>query len=411
MHDKPIAILLVEDNPGDARLLQELLTEVAFLECRIALVGRLDHALRCLEETRFDLVVLDLGLPDEQGFDTFSRVQQRAAQTPIIVLTGFEDETLGLRTVRGGAQDYLVKGQFDGSLLARAMRYAIERKRMEEQLQASLREKEALLKEIHHRVKNNLQVVSSLLALQADSVTDPQVCQMFRDSRSRIRAMGLIHERLYHAGDLTSINAAEYVRDLVAQLYSIYANPARVIGSHVRVDDIILGIDTAIPCGLLLTELVSNALKHAFPPDWAREGSVHVELCAAEAGLLTLVVSDDGVGLPPDLDLRYASSLGLQLVDLLAGQVNGIVELDRSSGTTFRVTFPRDERQPSREFKEDKLEDSDRRGQGDYGQEPGERPGEIGVHDGGHDLLGRGGYPTGERDMPRVGTYGLRVAG
>jgi PAS domain S-box-containing protein len=227
-----------------------------------------------------------------------------------------------------------------------AIRDITERKLADEQIRASLREKEVLLKEIHHRVKNNLQVVSSLLALQADSVSDPQVCQMFQDSRSRIRAMSLIHERLYRARDLASIDAAEYVHDLVAHLFSIYANPARVVHSHVRVDELVLGIDTAIPCGLLLTELVSNVLKHAYPPAWKREGRIHVELRVVKDGWLVLAVGDDGVGLPTDLDLNKPQSLGLQLVNLLARQLRGTVELDRSAGTTFHVTFPYVELQP-----------------------------------------------------------------
>ena len=226
-----------------------------------------------------------------------------------------------------------------------ALQDITERKQAEAWLQASLREKEVLLKEIHHRVKNNLQVVSSLLALQAKSAADPQVYQMFQDSRSRIQAMSLIHERLYRAKDLASIDAREYVCDLVAHLFSIYASPTRVVRSQVRVDDLALAIDTAIPCGLLLTELVSNVLKHAYPPEWEREGKIDVELRAAEGEWLTLTVSDDGVGLPADLDLKQAQSLGLQLVNLLARQIKGTVEVDRSAGTTFRITFPPVERQ------------------------------------------------------------------
>jgi len=156
--------------------------------------------------------------------------------------------------------------------------------------------------------------------------------------------MSLIHERLYRAKNLANIDAGDYVRDLVAHLFSIYASPARVIRSYVRVDDLALSIDTAIPCGLLLTELVSNVLKHAYPPEWGLEGKIDVELRAAEKGWLTLTVGDDGVGLPTDLDLKQAQSLGLQLVNLLVGQIKGTVELDRSAGTIFRITFPHIER-------------------------------------------------------------------
>jgi DNA-binding response OmpR family regulator len=164
--EKPTEVLLVEDSAGDARLLQEMLADVSFHKHLITLVGRLDSALRCLEETHFDLIVLDLGLPDEQGFDTFARVRQRAPQIPIIVLTGLEDEPLGLKTVRGGAQDYLIKGRCDGNLLARAMRYAIERKRMEE-------ERERLILELSDALAK-VKTLSGLLPICAS-------CKRIRD--------------------------------------------------------------------------------------------------------------------------------------------------------------------------------------------------------------------------------------
>lgn len=137
MNDKLTAVLLVEDNAGDARLLQEMLAEVTLPTYQITWVGQLGSALRCLEEASFDLIMLDLGLPDEQGFDSFARIHEQAAQTPIIVLTELEDNAMGLKTVRAGAQDYLVKGQFDGNLLARAIRYAIERSQMVQDLRQS----------------------------------------------------------------------------------------------------------------------------------------------------------------------------------------------------------------------------------------------------------------------------------
>ena len=135
MSDKPIKILLVEDNPGDARLLREILAEVTFTQFELAHVERLSEALKRLGEKRFDVILLDLSLPDSQGFDTFTQVQAQAPQVPIIVLSGLDDESLAVRAVREGVQDYLVKGQMDGNLLARAMRYAIERKQVEETLQ------------------------------------------------------------------------------------------------------------------------------------------------------------------------------------------------------------------------------------------------------------------------------------
>jgi two-component sensor histidine kinase len=220
-----------------------------------------------------------------------------------------------------------------------------DRKRAEDRLQASLREKEMLLKEIHHRVKNNLQVIASLLDLQAESIQDPAVLHMFQESRNRVRAMGLVHEQLYRSQDLSRISAARYVPDLVNHLLSIYGSTAVAVDTSIQVEDLHLSVDTAIPCGLLITELVSNAFKHAFPSlearswDGGESRQVHVELKADGDERIRLVVRDNGIGLPPHLDWRRTPSLGLQLVDLLSHQIHGSVELDQTLGTAFTITF------------------------------------------------------------------------
>jgi PAS domain S-box-containing protein len=212
-----------------------------------------------------------------------------------------------------------------------------ERQRAEAQVVASLREKEVLLKEIHHRVKNNLQVISSLLSLQARHVQDQQVIGVLQESRQRIRSMALVHEKLYQSQDLTRIDFAEYLRSLASYLLRSYELTPRLVSLEVAADDVFLGIDTAIPCGLLVSELISNALKHAFPD--GRGGKVLVAIRSGEDGRLTLTVSDDGIGFPEDLDLGNTRSLGLQLVNTLVSQINGTIDLDRDGGTTFRVTF------------------------------------------------------------------------
>jgi PAS domain S-box-containing protein len=216
------------------------------------------------------------------------------------------------------------------------MRDITERKQAEEQIKASLKEKEVLLKEIHHRVKNNLQVISSLLYLQSKNIKDKQTIKMFRDSESRVRSMSLVHERLYQSQDLARVDFAEYMRSLANHLFRSYGINTNVIQLKINSDDVFLGVDTAIPCGLIINELVSNSLKHAFPD--GREGEVCIEL-RADDGQLTLMVSDNGVGFPQDLDFRDTGSLGLQLVNTLVEQIEGTIELDRSSGTAFRIAF------------------------------------------------------------------------
>ena len=212
-----------------------------------------------------------------------------------------------------------------------------ERQQAEEQLKASLKEKEVLLKEIHHRVKNNLQIISSLLNLQSDYIHDQQALGMFKESQNRIKSMTLIHEKLYQSPDLARIEFAQYLPDLTAQLFRSYGVNPDAITLKVNVEEISLGIDTAIPCGLLISELVSNSLKHAFGV--SQEGEIHIDFRRDNDNKLTLMVSDNGVGFPKDIDFRHTESLGLQLVNTLAEQLEGTLELHSQGGTTFKLTF------------------------------------------------------------------------
>jgi PAS domain S-box-containing protein len=213
-----------------------------------------------------------------------------------------------------------------------------ERKRAEEYVATSLKEKEVLLKEVHHRVKNNLQIVSSLLNLQAQNVRDEETRQLFRESQSRIHSIAMIHERLCQSGDLSRIQVGEYVQSLTTHLvHSFGVDPSRV-QVRTSIAESVLGIDIAVPCALLINELVANALRHAFPGD--RRGEVKVELQNGRVDELVLTVGDNGVGMPPDVDVKAGRSLGLELVSTLTEQLEGRLELERNGGTQFRITFP-----------------------------------------------------------------------
>jgi PAS domain S-box-containing protein len=212
-----------------------------------------------------------------------------------------------------------------------------ERKRVEEQLKTSLQEKEVLLKEIHHRVKNNLQVVHSLLNLQAGSIGDPHLRRVLRESQNRIKSMVLIHEELYRSDNVAGIHARNYVRNLIAHIFRSYGAHAKHITSKITIGDVTMSVDTAVPCGLILTELVSNAMKHAFPS--GRGGEVCIDLHEEDGGKFVLVVRDNGVGIPHDLNVQNPSSLGLQLVNTLTHQLEGHIDLQRTEGTRWSVTF------------------------------------------------------------------------
>jgi len=221
-----------------------------------------------------------------------------------------------------------------GVLVSSAIRDISERKRVEEQAR---RARETHLRELHHRVKNNLQVISSLLFLQSRHTDDVKTLEVLKESRGRIASIALVHEKLYRSPEMTRISVPEYVRDLVGDLFRAYGADRRGIAARLELEDLSLGIDTAIPCGLLVHELVSNALKHAFPD--GRSGWVEVRLGEGNSGGYRLVVRDDGIGLPETYDLASSGSLGLVLVRDLTRQLDGQVEVTTESGTSFAIDF------------------------------------------------------------------------
>jgi len=212
-----------------------------------------------------------------------------------------------------------------------------ERKQAEDRLQASVREKEVLLREIHHRVKNNMQVISSLLSLQSRHLTDKAAIGMFQESQQRIRSMALVHEKLYQSKDLSRIDFSNYIENLIMFLFHSYQVRSDQIRIKTEVQDILLDINSAIPCGLIINELVMNALKHAFPG--GRKGEITVSLQPSGDGKFILSVSDNGVGFPAELDFHKTETLGMQLVNMLVDQLDGTISLEGEPGTRFKVVF------------------------------------------------------------------------
>jgi len=211
-----------------------------------------------------------------------------------------------------------------------------ERKKTEEQIKASLIEKEVLLKEVHHRVKNNMQIISSLLNLQTRHIKDEQALKIFKSSQNRVKSMSLIHERLYQSKDLARINFAEYARGLASHLFNSYGISSRAIKFYTNIKNIYLDINTAIPCGLIINELVSNSLKHAFPD--GKKGEIKIAMHPLNGNEIELIVSDNGVGIPKEVDIKKSESLGLHLVTILAEeQLHGNIKLDRTRGTSFQM--------------------------------------------------------------------------
>ncbi|MFI5247257.1 MAG: sensor histidine kinase [Nitrospirales bacterium] len=212
-----------------------------------------------------------------------------------------------------------------------------ERKNLEDQLRKTVKEKESLLREVHHRVKNNLQVISSLLNLQVASIKDPQVVQLFRECQTRIASIALLHETLHRSNDLSCIRMSDYLRTLAGHVFRSYGVDPKVIGLDLLVEDLAFDIDTAMTCGMIVEELLSNSLKHAYAVGTG--GRIWIKLQAQDEGAYLLQVNDDGVGMSKDGGQRNSGSLGLELVNLLVEKLEGAVELQSGPGTAWRIEF------------------------------------------------------------------------
>jgi PAS domain S-box-containing protein len=211
-----------------------------------------------------------------------------------------------------------------------------ERRRVEESIKESLNEKEILLQEIHHRVKNNMQIISSLMSLQSRYLNDETASDVFKESQNRVKSMAIIHEKLYESESLDRINLKKYINSLLSNLISSYMSSSGEINIHTELQDVYLNMDTSIPVGLILNELITNSFKHAFPHKVSGEIHILMELDLDE---ILLTVKDNGVGIPEGLDLKTVESLGLLLVNSLINQINGTIEIENKNGAIFRLKF------------------------------------------------------------------------
>ena len=348
-------ILIVDDQLATLKVLTSILTEQGY-RVRQAISGPL--ALKAVQKSPPDLILLDILMPDMDGYEVIERLKadEGTRDIPIIfisVLCDIQDKVKGFAA---GGVDYVARPFQEEEVLARvethlalrAMRKQLEeknarleqeiteRKKAADQIQASLAEKEVLLREIHHRVKNNMQVITSLLNLQEEYIDDEKYSGMFQDSKNRIVAMALVHDKLYQSENLANVNFPEYISSLASTLFQTYRTTGN-IALKMDVEEISLSIDSAIPCGLILNELISNSLKHAFPDN--RDGEIRIDFHSDNDGNITLIVGNNGVEFPEDLDWKNTESLGLQLVNILTQQLDGTIELDRTGGTAFKIRW------------------------------------------------------------------------
>ncbi len=329
-------ILHLEDSDSDAELIYEVLSEV--IACQVTRVATREAFLEALGNDGWDMILADYRLPSFDGISALKLAVERRPGLPFIFVTGALGEELAVQTLKNGATDYILKNRLNRlpQAVARAMREsesAKARAEAEQKLKASLHEKELLLKEVHHRVKNNLQIICSLLSMQSESINDPRLASALQESQKRIESIVMVHEMLYSSGSLSDIDLAEYIRLLATEVSNSYGVDPERIRFVFDLEPLRFEIDHAIPCGMILNELLSNALKYAFPN--GRSGEIRVSLQQHE-GCIRLAVEDTGVGLPESL--RHGG-IGLRIVHILARQLRGSIEITSDQGAHFVLKF------------------------------------------------------------------------
>ena len=339
-------ILHLEDDPVDAELIAAVLTEEN-IKCNITCVETHDDFVDSIKNEEYDIILADYSLPDFDGMTALKLANEISPDTPFIFVSGTLGEELAIESLKSGATDYVVKQRL--SRLVPTVHRALEeievkikRKKAEQKLKASLKEKEILLKEIHHRVKNNLQIISSLLNLQMRKIGDRTLKDQLRNSQDRVRSMAIIHEILYKSDDFARVNFTDYIKSLTKHLFHSYGVNRNEIDLQLKVQNISLDLNRAISCGLIVNELVSNSLKHAFKrvkKDSVGQDKICVELRKDITGHYILIVSDNGVGIDSGAYLKNIDSLGLHLVESLSEQLGCSVTINRKAGTEFIIHF------------------------------------------------------------------------
>jgi len=356
--NEPLRVLQVEDSQSDATLVERLLTKAGYAVYSERVVSA--HEMRAaLAKWRWDLIIADYRLPEFGAPAALSVLHETGQDIPFIVVSGAMGEQVAVAMMRAGAQDYLLKHDLARLVPAveREIREARTRREREEVEQALhereqqltdqgaaferqtalLHHRETMLREIHHRVKNNMQVMSSLLSLQSRAASNPEISRILEEDQNRIQSMALLHEILYQSEDLATVDFAKYVRRMVDHLFRSYGVDQRRIRLRTELDSVGLELDDALPCALLISEVISNSLKHAFPD--GRDGEVAILWQRHQASTVSLLLSDNGVGFPSSVDWTTSRSLGLRLVRALAEQLRATLEIRSDTGTEVRLMF------------------------------------------------------------------------
>jgi two-component sensor histidine kinase len=339
-------ILIVEDEELVAQDIKGTLEDLGYEVSAITPSG--EEALEKIKKIQPDSVLMDIMLEGEMdGIETAQKILD-LFDIPVVYITAYSNPEILQRAKKTEPYGYILKPFHERDLQiniemalykheARKNRsQLLEQKALNKSLEKAINEKDALLREIHHRVKNNLQIIISLLSLQSKYFDDERIHNFFKDYVNQVKSMAMIHEKMYQSQDLSSIDFNNYLQGLVSQLSSSYKKDPK-INVFIDSEDVSLNVETAIPCGLIINELLTNSLKHAFP--YSRRGEIRVELNSDSENKFTIIISDDGVGIPEDIEFPDNGSFGFRMVDSLVKQIGGTLKLDKEDGTCYIIEF------------------------------------------------------------------------
>jgi two-component sensor histidine kinase len=339
-------LLIVDDSAGDRRLCRILMEEGNDPSLEIFEAGDGASGLEACRTLSPDCLLIDYLLPDMTGIEFLKQLPKESEtdRYAIVMLTGLGSGDIAAAALKAGAHEYIMKDHLTSMALRLTIEKATTRRDLVRSLKAErdrlaglLGEKEVLLKEVHHRVKNNLAVIASLLSLQASKSPNEGVASALRASQHRVESMALIHEQLYATDDLGQVDLAKHATMLAANLFHTYGIDPACVTFQVTLPPLELGLDQAIPVGLILGELVANALKHAFPD--GRQGSISIG-GERSNGRIAMTVTDDGIGIPESDDFERRKSLGMQIVKILTRQLKGTFEVASGRPAIFKISFP-----------------------------------------------------------------------
>jgi two-component sensor histidine kinase/CheY-like chemotaxis protein len=344
-HD--ISLLFVEDNETIRFLYNRLLSKRVKI-FYIAEDGK--QGLELYQQHKPDLIITDISMPIMDGLEMIKLIKEIDTEIKVIVMSAYSIKEYFLEAINLGVNGYLIKPveakklyQLIDDLASQILlkkeleNREQQRRQAEESLKRSLAEKDILLKEVHHRVKNNMQIISSILKMQERQVDDPKLKEVLEESQNRIRSMALVHEDLYRNENLENIKFINYAKSLAGNLMRTFSDHHGKINMVYEIEDVLLPLDTGIPCGLIINELISNSFKYAFKN--RESGIIKIGLKSSDDGKYLLEVSDDGVGFDKEVVVENAKTLGLKIVNKLVQQIEGTLEYDFSEGSKFIIRF------------------------------------------------------------------------